>query len=449
MFRSQQVGKSVSQASKTNKLRIVARPSCPLERSSVRGKLPTWTVILLLFAISLSPRLPFGQLPRGRMIDVRLEDLLLLVLVPLWVARSRVSAARRRFSVPIAVYVGIAIMSTSAGATVGWVSGMEATFYLLKEVEYFLIFLLVCDCVMSRRQIRLLMGVFLILGLADCGWKLAQLMLGLPLRAYGPDSLFQPYGGVQAGAAAVFPLAIAAGWFAEGSPRAKAISILLMGAFSISLLITLKRSFIGAALAGLALLGVVSFLRLRSWRYTATSLVGLGIMAVGYAVAVRGFDLSSKGRLSDPQLQIEATVERVQIWRESLEQAFFQNPILGIGKGSFPTSGATHNFYVRLLADVGIVGALAFVFVWLSVGRAVINLYRFSPDGLFRWVAVSWFLATGFIAVANVFGEYLLTVRPAEMYWFLSGVAAGTACLASRKVNSARRPAGRGIVSPR
>ena len=108
--------------------------------------------------------------------------------------------------------------------------------------------------------------------------------------------------------------------------------------------------------------------------------------------------------------------EKTEARRTGPTRAFGIWPVIGIGKGSFPTSGATHNFYVRLLSDVGLVGTTLFAWILLSIGRIVFGLYRSPPHQTYRWVAASWLLVTVFMGIANLFGEYLLTVRPAETY---------------------------------
>ena len=102
--------------------------------------------------------------------------------------------------------------------------------------------------------------------------------------------------------------------------------------------------------------------------------------------------------------------ERLTLWRDALGM-FKQNPITGTGFNTYEfmhrvgSYRDTHNYYLKVLAETGLVGIVLFLFLLRMLFTAGWRLYRTTDDPF--WSAI----ATGFTAlvvcgiVLNFFGD--------------------------------------------
>jgi len=126
-------------------------------------------------------------------------------------------------------------------------------------------------------------------------------------------------------------------------------------------------------------------------------------------------------------------------WPRSL-RAFAKNPLLGAGYSSVTL--ATDNDYLRLLAETGLLGFMAFFLIFLEIGRRVILFARQTKPGLEKAVVLGISGGiVGFFANA-VFIDVFESSKVAFIFWLLMGILVG---IIKMKLP---RPYGRGIFSP-
>ncbi|GAB1421559.1 hypothetical protein MASR2M15_17310 [Anaerolineales bacterium] len=110
---------------------------------------------------------------------------------------------------------------------------------------------------------------------------------------------------------------------------------------------------------------------------------------------VRGEDISTENY---------AVIERLAHWQAALNMSN-ENPLLGIGFGNYANAypnyrlinwkeplGHAHNYYLNILAETGIIGALSYGVLWVSI-LAITWLTRSHPDLLIR-AAISGLMGT-------------------------------------------------------
>lgn len=145
---------------------------------------------------------------------------------------------------------------------------------------------------------------------------------------------------------------------------------------------------------------------------------------------IDGGKLSAASVVNDPALALENIhgSGRFALWEETLNRFFDPNPLLGSGVGatqhylySHPSVGAAvvHSEYIRLLAEVGLIGLVLFVLVAAMYALLLLRnkrytapeLRMFSLAGLGALVAYLIFIATdnGFDYV-NQFGIYVFAL---------------------------------------
>ncbi|PIU33326.1 hypothetical protein COT04_00655 [Candidatus Shapirobacteria bacterium CG07_land_8_20_14_0_80_39_12] len=109
-------------------------------------------------------------------------------------------------------------------------------------------------------------------------------------------------------------------------------------------------------------------------------------------------------------------------WPRSL-RAFAKNPFLGTGYSSVTL--ATDNDYLRLLAETGLLGFLAFFLIFLEIGRQVFRFARISQPGLKKSLVMALSgAALGLLANA-VFIDVFESSKVAFIFWLLMGILVG------------------------
>lgn len=109
-------------------------------------------------------------------------------------------------------------------------------------------------------------------------------------------------------------------------------------------------------------------------------------------------------------------------WPRSL-RAFGKNPLLGTGFSSVTL--ATDNDYLRLLAETGLLGFVAFFLIFLEIGRRVIVFLKKAKEGFKRALVLG--LSGGAVGLlANaVFIDVFESSKIAFVFWLLMGILVG------------------------
>src|SRR2546426_6160841 len=124
---------------------------------------------LVIFSMLLSPKLGSGsgELAEGRRVVIRTEDLLLLVVAFTWLAKTAVNkelglARKTPLNRPILWYMAVTTIATLVGYATGTVHGLGGFFYVLKYMEYFVVYYMVANNLGDRsRAWRFVRGALL------------------------------------------------------------------------------------------------------------------------------------------------------------------------------------------------------------------------------------------------------------------------------------------------
>ena len=181
---------------------------------------------------------------------------------------------------------------------------------------------------------------------------------------------------------------------------------------------TQSRGSMVAAAAGLAVAFFIYAMnsRLRIWLWLSAA---LGLLVI----AVLGADFITNDllMLSDPGRGVGSGVSgRASAWRESWD-LFASHPWLGVGyrqhERFLVTEASAHNAYLAMLADMGVVGLLAYLlFVFGGLWRAVTRAIREpSPTALASAAFLSAFVVNGMVERAaldsgTAYGQLMVVV---------------------------------------
>jgi putative inorganic carbon (HCO3(-)) transporter len=127
--------------------------------------------------------------------------------------------------------------------------------------------------------------------------------------------------------------------------------------------------------------------------------------------------------------ELEASAqERVNLWQQS-QQMFLNSPIVGTGYATFQLGQHvdnlrdTHNWYVKVLVETGIIGGiLAFVLLGQMLA-ASIRLFRKAEDPLYRGLGLGFLVALCSCIVANCFGDRWTYLEINGLLWVITGAA--------------------------
>jgi len=122
----------------------------------------------------------------------------------------------------------------------------------------------------------------------------------------------------------------------------------------------------------------------------------------------------------------ESAALRLVVW-EKAETLFKENPVFGIGLEGFvfETVGFrlhnTHNYYLQLAAEQGLVGLLLFVLILLRAGWSGWRLFRDGRTEFYKALGLGYFACTMAVAVTNVFGDRFSQLAMGTFYFLFMG----------------------------
>jgi len=120
---------------------------------------PKLSLVLLLASMLFSPEIGLGIVPGGRSLVLRYDDILIVIIFLAWFARTAIFKHKPFITetpvqTPILVYTVLTIVSTSLGILRGDIKFETSFFYILKYVEYFLIYFMTVNVLDSKEDIK-------------------------------------------------------------------------------------------------------------------------------------------------------------------------------------------------------------------------------------------------------------------------------------------------------
>ena len=393
-------------------------------------------IYILIFSMLLSPEILIGGLggertTAGRGVTLRTEDFLLVLLAFAWLVRTAVNkelglVRNTPLNRPIGYYSVACIFATGMGMILGDVKGITGFFFVLKYIEYFVVFFMVVNNVQSRAQIQRYTIAMLLTALIVSMVGIAQIPSGERVSAPFEGGAGEPntFGGYL-----LLMGAVTAGLAFQITNRR--FSLLLGGLVSfltLPFLATLSRaSYLGLPFAYFAFL-VLHRKRRSTMLILLFALVGLGTVAVPDSVRDRvmyTFEQADyRGQLRVGGVKLDtSTSARLKNWGESVVD-FLASPLWGFGVTGYKFIDAQ---YPRVLVETGLLGLGTFFALIYAIYRESLRLFRESKDTLFRGLAMG--LVAGLTGIlVHVLGSNTFTiVRIMEPFWLVTGlvVAAG------------------------
>jgi O-antigen ligase len=383
---------------------------------------------ILIFSMLLSPEFIVGETggaTLGRGVTLRLEDFLLVIIGFSWFARNAVHKELGLFrktplNRAIFLYATVCILATGFGLMAGRVELKSGILFLLKYIEYFIVFFMVVNHVRSGEQVRRFVWCLLLTGFIVSVVGILQIPGGGRVSAPFEGQAGEPntFGGYL-----LFMGMIAAGLMVKAdNTRAK---LLLGGLIAVMLpayLFTLSR----ASYLGLipALLVLVLHLEKR--------LILSGLIVAGLIVSPLFLPSVVRQRLlytvqqpeHKDQLEIgnvridTSTSARIRSWKEALAD-WTQHPLIGHGVTGYRFVDAQ---FPRVLAETGILGLAAFLYLLYSIAKTALENLKQMHDPSARGMVIGYLAGFAGLLFHAVGANTFIIVRIMEPFWFFTGV---------------------------
>lgn len=202
---------------------------------------------------------------------------------------------------------------------------------------------------------------------------------------------------------------------------------------------TFSRASYIAVVAGVFLLALLKDRKL---------LLVLGVFVFTWQLVVPLAVTERINMTSDSNGQLEQSAqERVDLWTAARE-TIIHNPIFGTGFATFQYGihkdnlKDTHNWYVKVMLETGIIGAIIALILVAMMVILPFRLYRMSDDPILKGLGLGLFLAVCCNLILNLFGDRWTYLEINGLLWALVGAAASAisfpqieAAAASEKVD--------------
>ncbi len=400
------------------------------------------TFYVLIFSMLLSPEFIVGGLAGGsanasRGITLRLDDYIIFIIALAWLIRLAVykeAAVFRRTPLngPIVAYLGFSAVATLWGAQSGRLSPLTGFFFLLKYVEYTVIYFLVVNYVRDRNQVRRLLSAVFVTAVIISIIAIAQIPSGARVSAPFEGEAGEPN---TLGGYLVLMMALALAFVGEAkSAKQRGLFMAVTAVMMAPLAYTYSRT---SWLAFCAMLGATIVLSRNKTLFLLMIAIFLIIMVVSppealieratYTLSSQRNSINFLGYTIEP-----SAAARLEAWLIAAE-SLGQYPILGAGVTGY---GLIDAQYPRILAEVGLVGFGLFLWLlWRIAGTG----FRLLREGTTN---VETVLAKGFLAgfagllVHGIGANTFIIVRIMEPMWLLAGLVGASLLIHEHETNA-------------
>ena len=409
-----------------------------------------WGLYILIFSMLLSPEIMAGDTAGaslGRGVTLRLEDFLLAVIGLSWFARTAVDKELGLFlktplNKAIIFYILACVLSTGFGMMAGRVELKTGSLFVLKYIEYFIVFFMMVNHVRNTDQIkRFIICLFLTCFIASLIGAF-QIPGGGRVSAPFEGDVGEPntFGGYL-----VFMGTVAAGLLAKTENlRVKQILAILICCIVPPLLFTQSRSSYLAVIPALLVLGYL----------TERRLIILGLLAIGLMVSPLFLPKAVKNRVmftftqpeEQGQIQIgdlrldTSTSARIKSWKEAFSD-FPKHPLLGYGVTGYHFVDAQ---FPRVLVETGILGLTAFLYLLYSIFKLTLKNLKEVRSPYFQGLGIGFLAGFVGLIVHAIGANTFIIVRIMEPFWFFVGIITVLPMLEGQQVEQTRKFAAAG-----
>lgn len=387
-----------------------------------------WGLYILIFSMLLSPEIMTGETSEssaGRGVTLRLEDFLLAVTGLSWFARNAVKKELGLFlktplNKAILFYVLICVLSTGFGIMAGRVEMKTGSLFVLKYIEYFIVFFMMVNHVKNTEQIKRFVFCMFLTCVIVSIIGIIQIPGGGRVSAPFEGKIGEPntFGGYL-----LFIGIVAAGLLAktEDSKTKRILAVIILCIIP-SFLFTQSRTSYLAFIPALMALGFMADRRV----------IIIGILLLSFIVSPLFLPKAVKDRIMYTFTQPErkgqvkigtirldtSTSARLVSWKEALHD-WTKHPFLGYGVTGYQFVDAQ---FPRVLVETGILGLIAFLYLLFSIFKVAVNNLKQLKTPYFQGLGIGFLAGFVGLVVHSIGANTFIIVRIMEPFWFFVGI---------------------------
>lgn len=389
-------------------------------------------VLLLLSAIALCPSFLVGTLSTGKTIEIRWEDIILVILLVIS-AFQFLSKKRTKLEAPPLFYPILLLVIVGAISNlINWLTGIlvldRGFFYFLKEIELFIIYFYVYYKIKNYESGKFVTKFFIFLGLLNSAYVVYQAVTGHRIGEYGTGAIGEK-GVFPTGAFFLYFFIFSINFLLYYCLKAK-ISIIYKTVLFFALLTPAmgifgaasKTVFLAFALSCVATI-VFYVIKEKDKKIILMALVAFAFMAGLFFYTL--YNVQCVDRLLtmfDPGY-IFPNYDRGRLYliRPEIDNIVQNLSILPIGYGVGYMTEA-HNQYVRNMAEIGIIGSIIFAIMILSFIRICFREYYHNKDNYSVAISAGLLVTVISIFFLSLATDPFFVVKPAEVFWVFSAI---------------------------
>jgi len=378
---------------------------------------------ILIFSMLLSPEIKIGG-GAGRDVVLRVDDVLLVIIGLSWLAKTALFKEMGIFrktplNKSILLYAIVCSFSTILGVLFGRVRPLGGFFYVMKYLEYFVVYFLVVNHLHTERQVRRFIWAILITGVLISIYGMMQIPSGARVSAPFEGEFGEPN---TLGGYLLLLMSITAGLFlTENTQKRKFFYLGLTAFFAIPFIYTLSRT---SWLAMIPMVGTLLF-----YSYRKTVLIYFTIFAVILTIILA--PQSAKDRVlytfqSHPTQSIKiagvtldpSSSDRVTSWGTCLKD-FVNHPVFGYGITGY---GFIDGQYFRTLVELGLIGITVLFYLMFTIIRGVLSIYKSCVQPYYKGLSLGMLAGCSAMFLHAIGANTFIIVRIMEPFLFLLAI---------------------------
>ncbi len=385
-------------------------------------------LIILIFTMLLSPEFTAGE-AAGRSIKIRADDIFIIIIFLGWLAKMAINKElgllrATRLNSAIMSYIVICVLVSAIAVIEGRVKLRSSIFYLLKYIEYFIIFFMVTNNLKTVVQAKkyifyLLLTCFIVNIYALVSGSISgRVSAPFESGAGGEPNTYAGY--------LIIMMSLTLGLIFNASPGRKRLALVcLLGMSAVALLQTLSRSgWLGFFVALAAFIYFNKKHRIIMIAVLLASIVIIPLIApkAVYQRVSDTFVTWKTYKVMGSRIGLdESASTRIESWKVGFKR-WAKRPILGFG---IPAGVTIDNQYTRVLNETGLVGFTAFCLILFAIFRSAYSVYTSMYDNDFAQ-AISIGFLSGFMGLLlfSAAAATFIIIRIMEPFWFIVAIIA-------------------------
>ncbi len=401
---------------------------------------PKSSLTLLVFSMLLSPKLGFGAVSASRDVALRYDDILLVVMFFSWFAKTAIVKEKAFITytplqAPILIYIFVYILATGLGIMRGSVNVEAASFYVLKYVEYFLLYFMTVNVVETKEEMRRYLKY---------GWIVALIVTVYAFyyyvntsgdaRATAPfeaplNSVLKTSEPASLGGYYLVVFGVLLGLITEYSGYILVAAMASLAFMFPAFLVTFSRSsYIGFAVLVAALIyfsnkrKIFIFLSLGIGLFIVGLFPGIAdkvmnriTMTYSGDEAVNSYKI---GGVENVHLE-DSAAARVNSLNVTIFQRLPQHPFLGYGVTGI---GIGDTQYALVLGETGLIGFAVFAWLLITAFRTAKAVYRGYSEPWIKAVSLGFISLIPALLAQAVGVNTFIIIRIMEPFWFVAAI---------------------------